>query len=104
EIRIRRRDDADVHLARTLLADALKSAFLQHAQKFWLQGQRNFADFIKEQRRAVCRLEASHPVAHGPGEASTHMAEKLALEKRLRDCAAVHLYQRSVLATAALVD
>jgi hypothetical protein len=62
EVTIRRRDDADVHLARAILADPLESAFLQHPQKSWLQRERNFSDLIKEQRAVVRRLKASHSV------------------------------------------
>src|ERR1051326_5607941 len=50
EISVSRRNDAHVNLAWPLFAERLNLTFLQEPQQFWLNIQRQVADFIKKQR------------------------------------------------------
>ena len=47
-----RGNNADVDLHRLAAADRLDGALLQRAQKLYLRGQRQFADFVEKQRAA----------------------------------------------------
>ena len=46
-------DHAHIHRACSLLANALKVAFLQYAQEFALQLRRNFTHLVEKQRAAT---------------------------------------------------
>ena len=52
-------DEAHVDADGLVAADALEFAFLQHAQELDLKAQRNFRDFVEQQRAAVRRLESA---------------------------------------------
>ena len=59
EVAVGRRDDADVDVDRLVAADALELALLQEAQQLHLDGRRDLADLVEEQRAAVGLLEAA---------------------------------------------
>ena len=46
-------DDANVDMQRAAFSEAIKFALLQNAEKFWLEIQRHFSDFVEENRSAV---------------------------------------------------
>ncbi len=60
--------DADVPRAGSRVADALVTLFLQQPQQLWLQGRRQVADLVQEERpaRGCCHL--AEAIADGPGE------------------------------------
>ena len=66
--------------------------------------ERQIADFVEEQRAPVRELEASLAQADGTGEGALFMPEELTLDQAGRQRGAVHPYQRTRPATAALVD
>ena len=90
EVARRRGDDAHVHRARRVVADAAHLALLQRAQQLHLQRQRQLADLVEEERAAVGLLEQSLPLGGRAGERALRVAEQLALEQRLGNGAAVH--------------
>src|SRR6476646_399474 len=55
-------DDADIDGARGFFADALVLFFLEHAQEFALQLERDLAYLIEEQCAAVSRFEPASAV------------------------------------------
>src|SRR2546425_2272804 len=57
EIARRGGENARVHAARLLIADPADLTLLQHAQQLRLQTERQFADFVQEDRTAIGRLE-----------------------------------------------
>ena len=69
---------------RTLLADALDLAFLQHAEQLALLLQRDLADLVEEQRAAVGELETADAVAQSAGEGASLVAEEFAPRRRGR--------------------
>ena len=89
EVRVGRRDDAHVDLARARRADALEVAGLEHAQQLRLQVQRHVRDLVEEQRAAVGELEAADAIGLGVGEGALHVAEQLALEDAFGEAAGV---------------
>src|SRR5262249_7375696 len=77
-------------MASPLLTDTLEPSFLNRAKQLALQLQRNFADFVEEERPAISCLKPSGSIADGASEGSFHMAEKLTLEQLARNRRAVH--------------
>src|SRR5262249_37115515 len=90
EIAIRGGHDSHGDMASPLLTDTLEPSFLNRAKQLALQLQRNFADFVEEERPAIGCLKPSGSIAHGASEGSFHMAEKLTLEQLARNRRAVH--------------
>jgi hypothetical protein len=84
QVAVGRRDHAHIDAPGHRAADALELALLQHAQQLGLQGRRDLADLVEQQRAAVGQLEAAlaHPV--GAGERALLVAEQLALEQGRR--------------------
>src|SRR5581483_12269343 len=78
-------NDADVHRAGALIAEALKLTFLQHAQQFALQIQRNLTNFIEKQRAVAGEFKASDAILNRPRKRPAHVAEEFALEQILRN-------------------
>src|SRR6185369_2773416 len=74
------------------------------AEQFALQFQRNFPDFIKENRPAFSRLETSGAVLDRPGKSAARMAEKFTFIQLFWDGGAIDAHQRLVFAPAAPVD
>ena len=97
-------DDAHVDAARPLLADTLELPFLNRAQQFALELERNFADFVEEQRAAISGLKPPGAITHRAGEGAFHVPEELALEQLVRNRRAVHRDQRPLAAEASLVN
>ncbi len=83
QIAIRGRHHPDVHLARGGRAYALHLLILQDAQELGLRRQRQFADFVQEQRAAAGKFEEAGAILRGSGERSLDVAEQLAFEQRL---------------------
>src|SRR5262245_33486862 len=79
EIAVRRRDDPNVHGVRTIVADPLVLALLQHPQQLALQIQRDLAYLVEKDRSAIRELEPPNPIAMCTGEGAFDMPEELAL-------------------------
>ena len=91
EVAIRRRDDAHVHLDRPRAAEALELAGLEDAQELRLQLERQLADLVEEEGRAVGDLEAPDLAGQGAGEGALLAPEQLALDQARRQRRAVDL-------------
>ena len=57
EVDVCRRDDANIHRLALCRADLGDRALLQNTQQLDLEVERHLADFIEEDRAAVCGLE-----------------------------------------------
>ena len=97
-------DHPDIHGNGAHFAKSLHFPLLQYAQKLRLQVQRHFADFIEQQRSAICQFKFSGLRHRGAGEGSSGMAEQFAFEKLLWHCRTVDGNERFVAAVAALVN
>jgi hypothetical protein len=104
QILVGRADDADIDLRRALAADRIDFAFLQHAQQFHLHVERQFADFVEEQRAAVRFNELASVVVRRAREAALHVAEQNGLNQVFRDRAAVHRHERTARALGSALD
>ncbi len=104
EVPVRRRDDADVDLARLDLAEAPDLARLEGAQELRLQLDGKLADLVEEDGSPVGRFERADPVALGPGERAAHVTEELTLDEVRRDGSAVDDDEGPLAARAALED
>ncbi|MNT18666.1 hypothetical protein D3C72_1538810 [compost metagenome] len=90
------RDDAHVHGAGAVVAQPLDLAVLQGTQQLGLHQQRQFADFIQEQRAAVGGFEPAGAVGDGAGKGAFGVAEQFAFGQGFGQGGAVHMYQRLV--------
>jgi hypothetical protein len=68
-----------------LLQPAVKRTSTQpeHPRSSREPGQRQLADFVKEQRAAICQLKQARFALGRPGKCAPHVPEQLALEQRL---------------------
>ena len=80
------------------------SPVLQHAQQLGLHVERQLADLVEEERRAVRDLEAPDLARQGPGEGALLPAEQLALHEPGRQRGAVDLDHHVAPARAEPVD
>src|SRR5262245_1745385 len=73
---IRRGDDPDVDLRLRLIgADRLDFAVLEEPQQQRLHAQAHLADFVEEERAAMCELNLAALVPERASEAALHVAE-----------------------------
>lgn len=98
------RDDADIDFDRLAAADCLNGTFLKRAQQLHLRGQRQFADFVQEQRAAMSLDELAHVPLGGAGERALLVAEQDGLDEIVGNCAAIDRDERLGLALAAAMD
>src|SRR5262249_58571147 len=91
EIGVRRRDDTDVCPQAARASEPLEGAVLQDAQQLRLQVERELADLVEEERRAVGELETSHLPAERAGVGPLLPPEQLGLDQRRRKRCAVDL-------------
>ena len=104
EVLVGRRDDAHVYRDRSLAAEPLDHAGLEHAQQLRLRLEAQVADLIQEQGPAIRQLEAAHAPLGGAREGAALVAEHLGLHQILRDGGAVHAYEALRRASALAVD
>ena len=64
EVTVRGTDHAGIHLPRDRVTEPSDLALLEHAQQRCLNGLRNVADLVQEQRSTVGRLEEALLIAH----------------------------------------
>src|SRR5260370_1405360 len=102
QIAIAGSEDADIDGAGGFFADALVLFFLEHAQEFALQLERDLAHLVEEERAAVRRLESAGAVFDRAGERAFGMAEEFALVKLARDRGAIDADERLLAAAAPL--
>ena len=104
EIAVRRGDYPNVHVSRVGAADGCKFAFLQHAQNFRLQVERQFANLVEKNRSVIRQREASFPLLSRSGKGAFFVAEKFALHERRWDRSAVDCNERLVAPAAGAMD
>ena len=78
EIAIRGADQPELGPPPLIAAHPLVGSLLNQAQQLGLQGVREFADLVQEQRAAVGQGERAVAAAHGAGVGSPLVAEELA--------------------------
>ena len=74
-------DDTGVGIAATGFADALEFAVFQHTQQLGLKFQRQFADFVEEQRAFTRVLEVAGVGLRRAGERALRIAEQGGLDQ-----------------------
>src|SRR5882672_800339 len=104
QVTIGRSDDPHIREPRPVFAHALVTLLLQDAEQFALQFQRNFSNFIEENRPSFSRLETSGAVLDRPGKSTARVAEEFAFIQLFWDRGAIDADERFVLAPAALVN
>ena len=104
EIAVGGRDDAHVDLDRPRASEPLELAGFQHAQQLRLQVQRQLADLVEKERRAVRDLESPDLPRQRPRERSLLPAEQLALDEPGRQRGAVDAHHDVIVAGTEPVD
>ena len=103
QVAVRGADDAHIDLERVVVADAADFAAFQHAQQLGLHALGQLADFVEKNRAAVSHFEQADAMVVGAGERAFAMAEQLAFDQRLGQCAAVDRDERLLAAEALLM-
>src|SRR5258708_25050112 len=85
----------DVHLMSASASQTLKLLFLQDAQQFGLQGRRNIAYFVQEERAFVGEFEAADLLRDGASERALIVAEEFALEQVKGNGGTIQPYERA---------
>ena len=85
QIHVRRRDETHIGSARRVVADPFVLPVLDEPQQLRLQGERQVADLVQEERAAVARRDAARVVANRAGERSPDMPEEFAFEQLQRE-------------------
>ncbi len=104
QVAVRRRHHAHVAGPGPRLADALVALLLKQAQQLRLQGRRQVADLVEEQRAPLGRRHPADRVAHRPGEGTADVAEQFALQQLRRQARTVDRDERPGSARAAGVN
>src|SRR5215831_7844716 len=94
QIAIRGRNHADIDLDWTGLSNLVDLAFLQDAQDFDLQKDRQLTNLIEENGAPVSCLKLASLVGYRSGKRPATMAEELGLEEMFGNCAAINRYER----------
>src|SRR4029077_15898471 len=95
QVGVGRRDDADIHLARSRRSESLDLAGFQHAQKLGLLPHWYVPNLIQKNRAAVSEFESTHAIRAGICERAFHVAEEFAFEDSLRQGTGIHRNQRT---------
>jgi hypothetical protein len=74
EILVRRRDDSHIDARRLRAPEPLDLLFLNDAQQFGLEFDRQFADLVEEDRPVVCRLKPTNSARDGSSEGPSFIA------------------------------
>ena len=90
QVAVGRGDQAHIDLLRLHRTYAAYLAFLQHTQQSSLGFQRQFANFIEEQRTAIGGLHQAGAPGAGAGERAFFVAEQFGFDQRFGDGRAVH--------------
>src|SRR5207253_8411552 len=85
EVRVRRRDDPDVHHERHRFAERTDLTRFEKPQQFGLQLEAHFADFVEKERAVACASNDTGTVTVRAGKRAAAEAEQLALEQLTRD-------------------
>src|SRR5579864_1264269 len=104
EITIGRRHQPHIHLLGSVAAQPFKLTFLQSAQEFRLNLNRNISHLVEKQRALVGKFKSPNFLCNRASEGASFMSKKLALEQSGRDRSAVELYEGPLLAPTAFMD
>jgi hypothetical protein len=97
-------DDAHVYISYARNPDFLDLALLDEAEQLHLQFQRHFADFVQEQRAAICQLNFASFICKRAGEGALDMSKQLGLQEVLRNGTIVDCDERLALPAAVEMD
>src|SRR4030095_1142760 len=81
-----------------ITTDAPDLAFFEHPQKFWLNFQRHFSDFVEKQRTAISLFETTKMAVDGAVKGALLVTEQLAFHQGRRNRRAI---EREIAAVAA---
>src|SRR6201997_1333635 len=93
-----------VDVMRAAAAQALELLFLQHAQKFRLQGQRQVSDLVQKESAGISHFEAANLLCNGPGKGTLLMPKQLTLQQIERYGSAVKLDEGASASRAQIVN
>ena len=104
EVAIGGGDDADVDGLGAIAAEAFEFLLLQDAQEFWLELERDVADFVEEKSAAIGEFEAADFLVDGAGEGAAFVAEEFGFEQAGGNGGAIHFDEGALFARAEIVD
>src|SRR5207253_5438153 len=96
QIFIRGCDDAHINRHRSAPADAIDRLFFNYPQQLALHGQRQFSNFIEENRAARSEFKLAQPALAGAGKRAPLVPEQFVLDQGLGNRRAVNCDERFV--------
>ena len=94
----------NIHVLGPRAAQPLELSLLQDAQELRLQLQWNVANFIQKQRSLVRQLNPANLLNDCTGKSAALVAKQFAFEQAAGNSSTIDLYERAVLAVAAIVN
>jgi hypothetical protein len=85
QVAVRGGQNAHIHLDRFVAADALEFPLLKNAEELGLEGQRNLADLVEEDRAAIGQSKRPSRWSVAPVKEPLSWPKKFALDQRLGD-------------------
>src|SRR5581483_9078662 len=83
-------DDSHIHLAGINASDRADFAFLKSAKKLYLHLRADVPDLVEKQSASICFFEKTFAVFLSSRERAFQVAEKLAFQQGVGQCAAVY--------------
>ena len=74
-----------------IATEAFEFLFLEDAQEFWLELERDVADFVEEKRAAIGEFEATDFLVDGAGKSSALVPKQFAFKQSIGNGGAVEL-------------
>src|SRR5271168_5046452 len=97
-------NDAHIHAHRASSSESFELLLLEDAEQFGLEFKWQVADFVEQEGTAIRVLKASRSLAHGSGERTSFMPEKLALDQARWNRRAVDRYETVISTRAGVVN
>ncbi len=104
QVAVGRRDDSNVHPLGPFRAERLDFAFLEDPQQLGLKAGAHRSDLVEKDRAPVGQGKLAFLRRGRVGERAFEMAEELRFQQRLRNRRAVHLDERHLPLSTAIVD
>jgi hypothetical protein len=104
QILIRGGDHPHIDRNYAAASQPLDLLFLEDAQEFGLEFEREISDFIEKQRSSVGSLKAPHGLCNGTGKSAALMSEKFTFEQCTRNRRAINRHEAVLPAWAGVVN
>src|SRR5262249_13595351 len=104
QVAVGRSDQTHIHFFRLRTSEPLEFAFLQSAQKFWLELERDIAYFVHKQCALIGQFKPAGCGHDRAGKGAALVSKQLAFQKTAGNRRTVEFYKGPVTTAAELVN